>query len=153
MYLLNTVLESSCICNLGSCLSAHSRSIASTMAQQRLCFQWPFYTFWGTVTYGATPWLVIMCRVSSVLLMFTEECCCPGVRVVELFPFLSQQAWPPNGHQAQQSQGCWGTDSGSHVCCAQSILWFTGSLQNSPFLTAILHPFNKHSQSNPFVLL
>lgn len=48
MYLLNTVLESSWICNLGSCLSAH-RSIASAMAQQRLCLQWRFHTFWGTV--------------------------------------------------------------------------------------------------------
>lgn len=166
----NTMLELCYICNLESCLSAQHRRPQSSKV---FVFNGCFTPFWGMVTYRATPWLVIIWRASNVLL-FTEERC-PRVRAgssehhshsvpsygLHTESALRAQSNRTNsfrpastgmGHQAQQLRGAGAMNSGSHACCARSILRSTGCLQSSPFITALLCLFNKHSQSNPFIL-
>lgn len=164
------MLESCYMCNLESCLSAQHRRPQSSKV---FVFNGCFAPFWGMVTYGATLWLVNIWTVSNVLL-FTEERC-PRVRAgrreyhshsVPSFGLHNEYALRAQNNRTNSShpyvyrygppgpavKGCWGYEFGFSCLLCALHLQFTGCLQSSPFITALLCLFNKHSQSNPFIL-
>lgn len=160
------MLELYYICNLESCLSAQHRRLRSSKASVSNGCSTPF---WGMLTYGATLRLLIIWSASSVLLLRTEERCieleqavvsaipilfCPTGCTLNLHSGLNRRglSLPVLKPPSPAVKGCWGYEFRFSGLLCMSHFTIHWSLQSSPFITALLCLFNKHSQGNPFIL-